>query len=112
MITNHEEAEKVWEQTLPCIRLARKRRGRVKFTLAASSICGLIAIGIMLQPDPVITAPRIVVSPPPISEPTLAVMRVGDDGVTRLEELTPSELGSIELAFGLTPMVSDGYEDL
>jgi hypothetical protein len=39
-------------------------------------------------------------------------MRVGDDGVTRLEELTPSELGSIELAFGLTPMVSDGFEDL
>lgn len=112
MITNHEEAEKVWEQTLPCIRLARKRRGRVKFALAASSICGLIAIGIMLRPDPVITAPRVVVSPPPIPEPTLAVMRVGDDGVTRLEELAPSELGSIELAFGLTPMVSDGFEDL
>jgi hypothetical protein len=112
MIPNHEESEKVWEQTLPCIRLARKRRGRVKFAVAASSVCGLIAIGIMLQSDPATIAPQIVVTQPPLPEPTLAVMRVGEDGETRLEELAPSELGSIELAFGLTPMISDGFQDL
>ena len=111
MITEHEQAEKVWAQTLLRIQLTRKRRRRVKFALTSSSVCGLIAVWIMLQPGPEITAPRIVVTPPSVPEPTLAVMRVGEDGETRLEELAPSELGSIELAFGLTPMVSDDPQD-
>jgi hypothetical protein len=44
-------------------------------------------------------------------EPKLAVMRLDENGDTILEELAPSELGSIELAFGLTPMVSDDLRD-
>jgi hypothetical protein len=39
-------------------------------------------------------------------------MRVGDDGIVRLEELRTDQLGPIELAFGLTPLVSSADLDL
>lgn len=111
MMTEHQQADKVWEQTLPHLRMARKRRSRVKFALIAGPVCGLIALWLMFQQGPAITTPRVAVSPPPEPEPTLAVMRFDENGDTTLEELAPSELGSIELAFGLTPMVTDDSQE-
>jgi len=41
---------------------------------------------------------------PPVA--TLAVMRISPNGSVRLEELSARDLGSIELSFGLEPVVT------
>lgn len=38
---------------------------------------------------------------------TIAVMRIDDHGTIRLEEVAANELGTIELALGQTPLLSD-----
>jgi len=112
MIPEHEHAGKVWEQTLSHIRSTRQRRKRVKESLTTCLICGLIILGFMLQPQKTPAAPHVAVAED-IQEPmqSIAVMKVGDDGVIRLEECLPGELGSIELVFGLTPIISNDWED-
>jgi len=45
-------------------------------------------------------------------EETIAVMRVGEDGIARLEELSTGRLRSIELTFGLTQVVCEDLTDL
>lgn len=102
-------AKKVWESLLPEIR--RKRRQRNAFKLSAVSACFLALVFVPFaktRPLTAETTASINYQKPtePVSE-TLAVMRVGDDGVVRLEEIGTDQLGSIELAFGLTPLISN-----
>jgi hypothetical protein len=111
MNPEQEQAEAIWQHTLSQIRIARTTRRRRRITVVATSLCLLGAGWISLQTRPDHQAPQVAETPIPAPEPKLAVMRLDENGDTILEELAPSELGSIELAFGLTPMVSDDLRD-
>jgi hypothetical protein len=96
------QAEAVWERTLPQIRATRRKR---KIRRIAGAACCAIALWFTLQspeaPDPptALSAPTL----PKIE--TMAVMRMDENGTIRLEEIATNELGSIELAFGETPLL-------
>ncbi len=101
-----EQAEAVWQHTLSQVRITRSARRRRKIAVAATSL-GLLAFGwVSLQNPRPPQAPQVAATPVPGPEPMLAVMRLDENGDTILEELPPSQLGSVELAFGLTPMMS------
>lgn len=111
MNLRHEQAEAVWQHTLSQVRITRCARGRRKIAVAASSLC-LLALGwISLQTPPPHQAHEVAATPLPCPEPMLAVMRLDENGDTILEELPANQLGSIELAFGLTPMMSADAEE-
>lgn len=111
MITPQQQAGKVWENILPHIRSARKRRKRVKSSLAAGAICALAAILLILDSRTIPVAPQVAIAEPSEAyAPGIAVMKVGDDGVIRLEECMPDELGAIELVFGLAPIIANDWE--
>ncbi len=105
------QAENVWQKTLPLIRAERERRRRMRLSLASASVCALFATWIMIRENEDPAMPKTATLVPPVPQATLVVMRVGDDGVTRLEEISPGELGPIELAFGLTPMLVNDFEE-
>jgi hypothetical protein len=66
---------------------------------------------LLFPPAPFPSKSSIAILPPMAIPPSnIAIMRVGDDGVIRLEECAPSDLGSIELTFGLTPVVANDWE--
>jgi hypothetical protein len=111
MMTNEQQADRVWENTLAQIKVTRKRRHRMKCGIAAGAVCGWIAIWILFPSESFLSKPSIAIIPPmAIPSSNIAVMRVGDDGVIRLEECAPGELGSIELTFGLAPVVANDWE--
>lgn len=111
MMTREEQADRVWENTLAQIKVTRNRRRRVKCGIAAGAISGWIAVWVMSTPASFLSKPSISIIPPMAIPPSnIAVMRVGDDGVIRLEECAPGELGSIELTFGLAPVVANDWE--
>jgi hypothetical protein len=107
----NDHAERVWERTLPQIRLHRRRRRNRRIAAAAAVSCTLLGIWLALPTVQPTESPVVVTAPAPPKVETIAVMRIGDNGSVRLEELASSELGSIELAFGLTPLVSDELQD-
>jgi hypothetical protein len=99
-------AEAVWERTLPQIRSTRRRRGYRRITAAAVAGCGL-AMWLTLQgTKPTDKSVAHIEAATPVVE-TLAVMRIDDTGAIRLEEVASNELGSIELALGQTPLLTD-----
>jgi len=49
--------------------------------------------------------PIVRITPEPQQIATMAVMRVDENGTIRLEEIASTELGSIEFAFGQTPLL-------
>lgn len=110
MKPNDEAAQKVWETTLPEIR--RKRRQRElgkKVLLASASAC--IAWGAWLlssRPSTMVTKPTSFPEPVIQTQQTFAVMKVGIDGNTVLQELSDANLGDANLSFGLTQFV---FED-
>lgn len=109
--TNNSTA--VWERTLPHIRMTRRRRQHRRIAAVAASMCALFGSWLAFRPSPAVHEPAaafVTVEPAPAVE-TIAVMRIGENGSVRLEELPSSELGAIELAFGLTPLVSDELQD-
>ena len=111
MMTRDEQADRVWEKTLAQIKITRKRRLRVKGGIAAVAVSGCIAVGLFLPPASFLSKPSIAVIPPMAILPSnIAVMRVSDDGVIRREECAPGELGSVELTFGLAPVVANDWE--
>ena len=111
MITPQQQAGKVWENTLPHIRTARKRRKWVKSSLAAGLICSMVAVcSLFLTPENPGTPMVVLEDPLREHAHSIAVMKVGSDGVIRLEECMPGDLGSIELVFGLAPIICNDWE--
>jgi hypothetical protein len=107
----NDHAERVWERTLPQIHLTRRRRSKRRIAVAAAVSCTLLGTWFAFQTVRPTESPVLVTAPAPPKVETIAVMRIGENGSVRLEELASSELGSIELAFGLTPLVSDELQD-
>lgn len=111
-LTDEKNANRVWEMTLPEIRNTRRRRGQRRVALAAIASCLLFGTSwLLLKPSPMVH--ETLTFAPPVSEieETIAVMRVDEEGRFRLEELPVSDFGSIELAFGLTQLMSDDLPD-
>jgi hypothetical protein len=73
--------------------------------------CALLGIWLVFQNVPSAESSVVLSEPAPPEIETIAVMRIDENGSVRLEELASNELGSIELAFGLTPLVSDEFQD-
>jgi hypothetical protein len=107
----NQQADEVWEKTLPLIRARRTRRRRINAAIITSPLIALIAAWALIRPAAERAAPAVAMPAPPAPGTTLVVMRVGENGVTRLEELPAGELGSVELAFGLTPLLADESRD-
>jgi len=106
MNPNDHLAEAVWQRTLPLIRSTRRRRAARRITGAAAVCCG-VAVWFTIQgikpgDKPVVHADSAI----PVYE-TIAVMRIDDHGAIRLEEVAANELGTVELALGQTPLLSD-----
>ena len=106
-----EHAERVWERTLPHIHLTRRKRGMHRLAVAAVAVSALLGMWPALESLRPAEPRVLVTTPAPPKVDTIAVMRIGENGSVRLEELASNELGSIELAFGLTPLVSDELLD-
>jgi len=106
-LDHHSEA--AWERILPHVRATRRRRRRHRI-VAATASCALLGTWLVLQssnpPDP----PVALAEPVPPVHQTIAVMRIGGDGSVRLEEVSCHELGSLELAFGLAPVIAHDWE--
>jgi hypothetical protein len=99
-------AEMVWQRTLPQIRSTRRRRTCRRIAGAAAACC-VFAMWLTLQGSKPTAKPVVRIEPAaPVFE-TLAVMRIDDHGTIRLEEVAAHELGTVELALGQTPLLSD-----
>jgi hypothetical protein len=107
----NDHAERVWERTLPQIHLTRRKRRNCRIAVAAAVSCTLLGVWLVFQTVQPPESSVVLTAPAPPKVETIAVMRIGENGIVRLEELSSSELGSIELAFGLTPLVSDDLQD-
>ena len=103
--------EMVWERTLPQIRMTRSKRRQRRIVMAVASVCALSVSWLAMHTRPPADQPVVYTPPEPAVVETLAVMRVSEDGSMRLEEISSKDLGSIELAFGLTPVVTDDFEN-
>jgi len=95
-------AESVWQHTLSQVRMTKRRRVAV----AVISGCVLLGLWLTSRPRPHAAAPGMAAIHPDPPVATLAVMRVSANGSVRLEELSARDLGSIELSFGLEPVVT------
>lgn len=110
MNPEHEQAERVWQHTLSQIRITRTRRRRRRLLVPLVSTCLIAAFWIGWQPRHPSPRESVVAQEPAAPpEPTLAVMRLNENGEAVLQELTPSQLGPIELAFGQAPMLQDDF---
>ena len=98
----------ILDQLLEAVRATKRRRQWRRGALAAACV---IAAAIFLLPRHQDPATPLAAIPPPVQEVavaegiTLAVM-VWQDGKPVLEELAASDLGDIELDFGLQPVVT------
>ncbi len=106
-----ENAEMIWERTLPEIRKTRIKRRNRQVAFAAATTCGLIATWFALLPPPPNQPVVRAIPPLPPMEETIAVMRIDEYGRGRLEEVPMNQLGSVELTFGLTQFVYDDRLD-
>lgn len=98
------QAEAIWERTLPKIRATRRNRKIRRIMGGAAACCGL-AIWLTPQRPENHGKPTAHSVPTPQKIETMAVMRVDENGTIRLEEIASNELGSIEFAFGQTPLL-------
>jgi len=113
MTSTNEDADRVWASTLQQIRKTRRQRGLGRITLAVVSACALGGVSWFLLNPPLTIPMQTAVTEPGLKiEETIAVMRVGEDGIARLEELSTGRLRSIELTFGLTQVVCEDLTDL
>ena len=98
------QAEAVWQRTLPQIRSTRRKRKIRRIVGAGAACCGL-ALWLMPQSPDTRGIPMVHIEPDLPKFETMAVMRVDENGTIRLEEIASNELGSIEFAFGQTPLL-------
>jgi len=98
------QTEAVWQRTLPQIRATRRNR-KTRRIAAATTACCALAIWFTPQSPDAIEKPTARIEPEPPKIETMAVMRVDENGTIRLEEIASNELGSIEFAFGQTPLL-------
>lgn len=98
------QAEAVWQRTLPQIHSTRRKRKIRRIVGAGVACCGL-ALWLMPQSPDTQGIPIAHIAPEPRQIATMAVMRVDENGTIRLEEIASNELGSIEFAFGQTPLL-------
>lgn len=106
MNPNDHLAEAVWQRTLPLIRSTRRRRAARRITAAAAVCCGVAMWFTFQDTKPADKAVVQMASAGPVME-TIAVMRIDEQGAIRLEEVVAGELGTMELALGETPLLSD-----
>jgi hypothetical protein len=106
MNPNDHLAEAVWQRTLPMIRSTRRRRAARRITGAAAVSCGVALWFTFHGAKPAHKPVDLIVTATPVME-TIAVMRIDDHGAIRLEEVAAYELGTVELALGETPLLSD-----
>ena len=99
-------AESVWQHTLSQVRTTKRRRQHRRIAVAATSCCVLLGSWLTLRPRPHAEDSRMATVQPVPPVATLAVMRISPNGSVRLEELSARDLGSIELSFGLEPVVT------
>ena len=105
-----QNAEAVWQRTLPHIRSTRRRRGHRRITGAVGACGALAAVWLTLHAGKPIDKPVVVTeSASPVLE-TIAVMRIDDNGAIRLEEVACNELGMTELTLGEAPLISDDLQ--
>jgi len=98
------QAEAVWERTLPQIRSTRRKRKICQIAGGVAACCGL-TIWLTPQNPESPRLPTAHIEPAPRKIETMAVMRVDENGTIRLEEIASNELGTIEFAFGQTPLL-------
>lgn len=110
MNPSDETAERIWQTTVSLVRSTKSRRRNRR--MAACGVAGAIAIACFSLSYPTLPE-RQVTGKVEVRAPvaTLVVMKISENGGVRLEELSPSELGSMELAFGLAPTIMDGTVD-
>ena len=81
---------------------ARNRR----IAAAAAACGGICHVAHPSRSKPTDNPVVRIVPATPVFE-TIAVMRIDDHGTIRLEEVAAHELGTVELALGQTPLLSD-----